>query len=333
VAEVRVEVVRGEIVESVHVGHVAMADAHGRLLKAGGEPETVTFYRSVAKPFQTMALILSGAVDAFGFGPEEIAIVTSSHNGERVHTEAVTRILDRIGLDASALMCGAHAPWDRETAEALTGPPSPLHSNCSGKHAGMLAEARHLGLDLSYLDLEHPVQQRVLDVLTVMTGRRREEIGVAVDGCGVPSFAVPVASMAASYARLAAPAALPGTYQDAAQRVVAAVTQHPYLVAGRGRFDTDLMQATGGRILSKSGAEGVAAVAVPSLGIGIAFKVADGQSRALPPIMTAVLRQEGLIDADEAARLEPYAHPAVPNVAGRVVGEIRARVTLGGPGR
>jgi L-asparaginase II len=329
VVDVLAEVWRGQTVESVHYGHAAVVDREGTLRAFVGEPDTVTYYRSSAKPFQTMALILSGAADRFGLSSEELALCTSSHSGEPVHTQGVARLLERIGCRPEDLRCGAAPPLDRETAERLAAPPGVLHANCSGKHTGMLAQALCLGADLaSYLEPGHPVQQRVLAVVAAMADLPAASIGVGVDGCGVPCFALPLRRMAYAYARLGDTEGLPPALADAARRVTEAMAAHPYLIAGRGRFDTDLMRVTQGRVLVKGGSEGLACLTVPELGLGLAVKVADGNARALGPSVVAILRQLKLLTAAEEAELAEHARPAVRNLAGLAVGEIRPALAL-----
>lgn len=323
------EVLRADEVESVHLGHVAVVGRRGRLLYAAGEPETRTFYRSAAKPLQTMVVVAHGAADHFGFGLEELALMSASHNGEPVHTQGVARMLTRLGLTEDHLRLGAQPPLDEETARQLDRPPGRLHAVCSGKHAGMLAFARYLGSDLDgYWRHDHPVQEAIRHGVARLSGLTVQELGVGVDGCGVPTFAVPVRAMAVAYQRFGDPSDLPGREAEAARRVAEALRRHPYLVAGRARFDTDCMQATGGRILVKGGSEGVGCISIPSEGLGIAVKVADGHPRALAPVLLAVLTHLGLLRREEETELAHYRRPPVYNSRGEVVGRIEPRLFL-----
>ncbi|HEX8162932.1 MAG TPA: asparaginase [Pyrinomonadaceae bacterium] len=337
------EVWRGRIVESRHRGHVAAVDGDGRLVARLGEPETVTYLRSSAKPFQALPLIASGAADRFGFGPREIAVACGSHSGEPVHEETVAGMLQKIGLDESALRCGAHEPFSPEATRELRRrgeSPRVLQNNCSGKHTGMLALALHLGAPTETYDRpDHPVQRAILRAVSQFSGLPEGEIDTATDGCGVPVFALPVRAMAMMYARLVSPGA-PGAGLDeatrtAAARIVAAMTGAPEMVGGtHERLDTEMMRVTRGRIISKIGAEGVYTVGVlPSerfpRGLGLALKIEDGEDRrARPTVVVESLRQLGALDAEASERLEPYASFTIRNHNGDAVGEVRAAFEL-----
>lgn len=339
-SEVLVHIIRGPLVESRHRGAIAVADAGGALLRAVGDAEAATFARSAAKPIQAIPVIESGAADAFGFTPEEIALVCASHNGEERHIEAVRSMLGKIGLGDSALLCGPHAPYHQASADRLKArgePFSCLHNNCSGKHAGMLALAQRLHAPLeTYLHLDHPVQQRMVEIVSDMSGLPRERLSFGTDGCGVPVFGMPLMHLAAMYARLGAfgqaarsrghvggnGVRAAGRHGQACRRILDAVAQHPYFLAGSGRFDTRLIEVTNGRIIGKMGAEGVFALTVPSEGIGLAVKIEDGAQRALYPVVAEALSQLGLLQAAEAEALEPFRHPEIRNWQGTVVGRI-----------
>lgn len=336
-----VEVWRGEIVESRHRGHVVAVDATGKGIARLGQPEVVTYLRSSAKPFQAIPLVASGAADRFGFTEKEIAIACASHNGEAIHTETVAGMLDKIGLDESALKCGVHEPFSTEVAAALRAEglrPTVLHNNCSGKHTGMLALALHLGAPVeTYDEMENPVQQMILGCVSEFSGIAVEEIALAVDGCGAPVFGVPVTAMALMYARLAT---VPEDFVDAssrkaAARIFRAMTAHPEIVGGRAeRLDTKVMLAARGRIVSKVGAEGVYTAGIlPSeawpRGLGIAIKIEDGEDRrARPTIVIETLRQLGLLDAVAIEALAPYSSFPIRNHRGDMVGEVRPSFNL-----
>lgn len=344
-----VEVTRGGVVESVHHGAVAVADVVGRLVAWAGDPETVTFLRSSAKPFQALPLIEIGAADAFGITPRELAVICASHSGTDEHVRVVGGLQARIGITESDLLCGVHMPYDPETARRMRAEglqATPNQHNCSGKHTGMLAQARHRGEPLvAYTDANHPVQQRIAQAFAEMAGLEAGQVRLGVDGCSVPTFAVPLRAAAQAYARLADPATLAPARAQASRRVFVAMTSHPELVAGPGRFDTHLMQATGGRVLSKGGAEGYRGMAIPpgaigsgSPALGIAIKVSDGDlgrptdsppgQRAGGRVALAVLRQLEALRPDELDDLAEFGTRSVANWRGLVVGEIRACVRL-----
>ena len=328
------EITRGPLVEEVQRGHLAVVDAKGTLLASVGEPRAaVTYWRSSAKPFQSMALVASGAAAAFGFEPEDVAICSASHNGEAQHTARVEHVLELAGNTTEDLRCGTHPPLDRPTAAALQRSgtsPNVLHSNCSGKHAGMLAFAKHLGVPTEgYRRPDHPVQRLILETVCRFTGLRPEEIVIGVDGCGVPCFGLPVERMALAFARLMRPDDLPEADQQAAATVRSAMTSHSHFVGGTGRLDSDLMRLAGGRILMKGGASGVLCAGTED-GIGIAVKLESGpqQPGFAAPIVIAGLRALGALSDHEVAELAAHASPPVRNVAGDVVGETRVAFTL-----
>jgi L-asparaginase II len=337
-----VEVRRGPVVESRHRGHVAAVDGEGRLVAHLGEPETVTYLRSSAKPFQAVPLVTSGAADRFGLTEAELALACGSHSGEDLHAGVVAGLLERIGLGEEFLKCGVHDPFDRATAELLrrTGEsPGVLRNNCSGKHAGMLALALHLGAPPElYDDPEGPVQQSILRAVAQFSGVPEADIALGTDGCGVPVFGLSVSAMALMYARLVAP---PGGFDEttrgACVRLVAAMNGHPELVGGtRERFDTEVMRAGRGLVVSKIGAEGVYTAGVlPCVrwpkGLGLAFKIEDGEDRrSRSTIAIESLRQLGVLHEDAQKLLSPYADFPVLNHRGEIVGQIQASFELEG---
>lgn len=323
---VLVELVRGERVESRHRGAVAVCDAAGAVAAAWGDVERPVFPRSAVKPLQALPLVETGAADAFGLGAAEIALACGSHSGEPRHVELARRWLARLGLDEAALACGAHPPLDAAAAEALIRQrraPTPLHNNCSGKHLGFLTTARHLGEPVAgYLEPGHPVQRRVTAALAGMTGHDPAATGWAVDGCGIPTHALPLRAIARGMARLGAPHGLAPARRAAAARIRAAMAVHPELVAGRGRLDTAVMRAAP-EVLVKAGAEGVFTACLPALGLGVALKIADGAKRAAEVALLAVLERLGALDAGARAALADRFAPPLLNVAGRRVGVLR----------
>lgn len=273
-----VDLVRGPRVESTHLVHVVVTDTAGAVVRAWGDADRVTHPRSAVKPLQALPLVESGAADAFGCTPAELALACASHNGEDGHVDAVEAWLERLGLSATDLECGVQpnlARADgRETAAA---------NNCSGKHAGFLTLARHLGVDpRGYIRADHAVQQLVTAALAETTATRLDPAASGTDGCGIPIHPVPLRALALAATRFGQPPPeWPGERIAAATRLGDAMTAHPWLVAGTGRLCTDLMaDATGERVLAKTGAEGVYFAALPSRGLGIALKAEDGTTRA-----------------------------------------------------
>jgi L-asparaginase II len=310
-------VTRGELVESVHRGRFAVFDPWGNALEAFGDPEAYVYLRSSAKPFQALPLILSGTADAFGLTDEELAVACASHNAEEPHLAAVRSILEKAGLSEDDLQSGAHPPiYAPADAKLIRNgeEPRPIHSNCSGKHSGMLAVCVHEGYEtLDYRDPGHPLQRRILALIAAVCGVEEDEVLIAGDNCGVPAFALPLRSFATGLARIATGKELPDHLVDAALRIRDAMRAHPFLVAGTGRFDTEIMQRT--HLLVKGGAEAVLAVGNPE-GWGMALKISDGSQRAVRPVALAALEHMGVRvgDGDSIVR----------GLHGEEVGEIGA---------
>ena len=286
---------RGALVESVHRGRLAFCDPAGDVLEAVGDPEAYIYARSSAKPIQALPLVLSGAAEAFGLTDRELAAACASHNAEEPHLTAVRSILKKAGLREDDLQSGAHLPLYEPEADELIRSgeePRPVHGNCSGKHAGMLAVCVHEGYETStYRDPGHPLQRRILGLIAEVCGLREDEVLVAGDNCGVPAFALPLRSFATGLARISTGNVLPDELAGAALRIRDAMVEHPYMVAGTGRFDTELMASTD--LLVKGGAEAVLAVGSRK-GWGIALKISDGALRAVRPAALAALRGMGV---------------------------------------
>lgn len=335
-----VEVWRGPIVESCHRGHVAAVDGSNHILAELGSPETVTFVRSSGKPFQALPLIASGAADHFEFTEQEIAIACGSHSGEPVHVETVRSMLRKVELDEGALKCGVHEPFSAEVVRELARngrSPNGLQNNCSGKHAGMLALALHVGAPTeTYDQWNNPVQQMIAETVSEFADVPFEKIAIGIDGCGVPVFGISVRAMALMYARLVAP---PDSFdprtREACRRIVAAMIRFPEMVGGsKDRLDTKLIKCGQGRLISKIGAEGVYTVGVlPCLewpgGLGLAIKIEDGDDRrARPPAVIEALRQLGVLNEHELEPLLACAPNLITNRRAEPVGEIRAAFKL-----
>lgn len=326
--------------ESRHRGHIGAVTPDDSLVAFIGNPDLVTYMRSSAKPHQAIPLIASGAADRFGFTEKEIALACASHSGEPIHTEIVASMLEKIGLPETALKCGTHEPFSAEVTKQLRlrgEQPNLLQNNCSGKHAGMLALALHLGAPTeTYYLTDNPVQVEIKNAVSLFAGIPAAKIVVGVDGCGVPVFAVSVRVMALMYARLISP---PTQFDEpiraASKRIVAAMTRYPELIGGTTeRLDTELMRAGKGSLISKVGAEGVYTVGVLPCekwpqGFGLALKIADGEDhRARPVAVIEALRQLGIEDPQSFTTVRRYATFAVRNRRGEQVGEVRPAFTL-----
>jgi L-asparaginase II len=323
---VLVEVFRGAMVESRHAGAVAAVDADGHEVLSLGDVRRPVYPRSAIKAIQALPLVESGAADRYGFGPQELALACASHGGEPGHIATVERMLRLIGLDGSALKCGTHWPIHQPSAQALAragGHASALHNNCSGKHAGFLCVACATGADPAhYVQPAHPVQRAVRDTLETMGESPLSGDVCAVDGCSVPTWALPLDALALAFAKFGSGAHMLSERAKAAARLRQACTAHPWHVAGTGRFCTEIMQRFGARIFAKTGAEGVYCAALPKLGIGIAVKCDDGAGRAAEVMMAATLDRLLNNDADSTL-LEPFVRPPLRNWNGVTTGQLR----------
>lgn len=315
---------RGDLVESRHRVHAAVVNARGALVARAGNPDLVTLWRSCAKPFQVMPFLESGRFDALGWGDDELALACASHAGEPEHVELARAMLERVGLEEGDLVCGAHEPLSRRGARLLAQSgesPTRLHNNCSGKHAAMLAHAREAEWPtLGYETICHPVQQGVLASVARWSGLPAEDIVHSVDGCGVLTFGLPLSAMALAFARLGAAARRD---EDVPGRIIHAMATRPFLVGGTDRFDSILIEATGGAVIAKIGAEGVHSVALLDAGLAFAVKVEDGASRAQHPAVLRLLQLLGALPETLPPSLVSFLHTPIINTRGAAVGEIR----------
>jgi L-asparaginase II len=316
---VRIE--RGGVEEGIHLGHVAVVDADGRVRASLGDPQHVTYFRSCAKPFQAIGSLGTGIAARYELSAEDVAIMTASHNGEPRHVEIVRDLLRRAGIAESALQCGAHWPYYEPAATAARhqmDEPLAVFNNCSGKHAGMLAAARVLDAPLeTYLEPTHPVQQRIRGVIEAFTGCPPANIHYGIDGCSAPNAAVPLTAMARSFASLV-------TSNDEIPRtVVAAMTQQPYLIGGTDRFDTRLMEVTDGRLLAKGGAAGAHCTADRRSKQGLAVKLDSGDGTWTAVAVMAALECLGWLDEREREGLRTFAGPTLRNYRRLAVGTVR----------
>jgi L-asparaginase II len=329
---VLVEATRGDRVESRHCGAVAVSDADGKLVLSLGDVDAPIFPRSAVKALQALPLLESGAADKYGLTDAEIALACSSHSGAPIHVETARGMLAKAGRDPADLECGVHWPLDAEAARALAasgGVASALHNNCSGKHAGFICLSCAAGVaPKNYVKHDHDAQRQIRSALAETTATRLDDAPWGIDGCAIPTYAIPLRALALAFARLGTGDRLEAGHAAAARRIRAACAQHPDLVAGAGRFDTVLMQALGARVFVKTGAEGVYCGALPELGLGVAIKCDDGAGRAAEVAMSAtIVRLLTLSDA-ERETLAPRIAPVIRNWNGEAVGGLRASGAL-----
>ncbi len=332
---------RGAIDESIHFGAFAIVDSHSNLLAAHGDPQAIVYLRSAAKPFQALPLIENDGHTHWGLSKREIAIICASHAGTDEHAATIKSIQTKIDVSETDLLCGVHPPPDAETAFALRArgeSPTPVRHNCSGKHTGMLALARLMGHPIGdYINPEHPVQEQILLAFSGMCDVDLEAVTMGTDGCSAPNFAIPLRNAALGFARLCDPHDLPPTLAGACQIITDAMTSHPEMVAGPGRFDTCLMQTADGSIVAKGGAEGYLGLGIMpgainpgSPGIGIAIKIADGdlKARARPAVALEILKQFGALTGPQLEALSSFGPKmTLKNWRELVIGEARPLIS------
>lgn len=316
-----VETTRGPFVESRHFGHAVIARANGEIVEAWGDPSKIVLPRSSAKMLQALPLLESGA--GLHLGTEQLALACASHSGEMRHVDRVAAWLGDLGLDESALKCGPQPSRDDELRENMLRqglPAGRLFNNCSGKHAGFLTLARHLGASLDYVDPEHPVQKAVRAAFEEMCAE--DSPGFGIDGCSAPNFAASLSGIAIAMARFAAAGTSDSVRDRSMVMLRDAMIAHPELVSGRGKACAGLMQAAKGAAAVKTGAEGFFVAILPELGLGVALKIEDGGTRASEAAMAAILVRLGVVEADDP-RVSRFLAPKLINWDGLVVGEVR----------
>lgn len=326
---------RGSHIESFHGGSIAVCDDTGRLLCGLGGVATAVYPRSTAKPLQALPLIVSGAVERFCISSREIAVACGSHCGDGPHTEAVMSMLNKAGHSTDSLECGSHWPLDEIAARRLTQrgqDPSAVHNNCSGKHAGFIcvAEARHID-PRGYVRFDHPVMQEVRAVLEAMCSWPCGRSTVGIDGCSIPTFPMPLVSLATGFSRLGTGGHIPAELATAAKAVRESTAAYPDMLSGSGRFDSIVTALSGGSIIVKSGAEGTICSTVPAVGLGIAIKIDDGGSRAAHVVMATMLMKvadHARLNATVRTVLTDFAHPLIFNWAGIPVGRLQPTAEL-----
>ncbi|MFZ5881506.1 MAG: asparaginase [Chloroflexota bacterium] len=345
------ELIRGRIVESIHYGSIAVVDADGKLQASHGDPQTVAFLRSSAKPFQALPFVERGGVEFYGYTPRELALSCASHETAAIHLEAVAALQKKVGIQESHLQCGGHMPGDADMFRQCVvsgGTPTANYNNCSGKHTTMLAHAKMRGLPLeNYLDIDHPIQQDILNTLAEICGYERDQIELGVDGCSAPNFALPLYHAALGMARLCDPRGLSDARAAACRQITSAMTSHSEMVSGFGEFDCEVMKVGAGRIVTKRGAEGFQIVGIlpgvlspASPGLGIAIKVSDGDlgqrkdnltesSRVRSTVALEILRQLGALSAEQVQALSKFGPiRTLQNHRGIVTGQARPAFTL-----
>ncbi|MCL2565084.1 MAG: asparaginase [Defluviitaleaceae bacterium] len=317
---------RGELADLYHYGHIVAVDTEGKILWQLGDPNRVTYSRSSAKLMQAIPVVESGALEKYNITERELALMCASHRGENFHTEAVLAILNKAGLSETHLQCGTHYPLapymeDKLKAEGIT--PTSVHSNCSGKHAGLLIAAKALGLGIDdYYTSSHYLQQRATEVIAQICDYPADEIILGLDGCGVPVHAMPIYKFAQGYAKMSKPETLGDNLSKTISRITAAMLKNPEMVDGTEGFTTELMQTFGDRLFCKSGANAFYAIGIIDKGIGIAMKMDGGASPIVPIAMLETLVQIGVITKDEADKLPTHKPMTIKeNHKGEVIGK------------
>lgn len=338
------EIIRGSIVESAHYGSIAVVDAQGNLLKSYGDPYMVAFLRSSAKQFQALPFVEHGGVEHYNYTKRELSLSCASHEGARIHLEAVKALQEKTGIKESDLQCGGHLPDDPEMLREYISrniKPSANDNNCSGKHTTMLAHAKMRGLPLdTYLDINHVIQQEILACIADMCRIEKEKIELGTDGCSAPNFAMPLFHAALGMARMCNPRELSPERAAACGKIIEAMIAHPEMASGMREFDRMLITAGNGNIITKRGAEGYQIIGLIQQGIGIALKVEDGDpsrmsdnlestARVRPAVTIEILRQLGVLNQDQLKILEPFGpEKTLRNYAGLVTGKSRPAFTL-----
>jgi L-asparaginase II len=319
------EVWRGVFLESVHSGHAVICDASGGIVQAWGNPDAIILPRSSCKMLQALPLLDSGAADAAGLTPEDLAFSCASHQGAAIHTTRAAAWLKGLDLSPDDLRCGTHDPYDTDTRDALllSGETAcQLHNNCSGKHCGFLTVNKHLKAGPEYVDPDHPLQLAVREAFEDVTGV--DSPGFGIDGCSAPNFATSVHGLARAMAFFAASSEDGATVRErSAARLTRAMASFPELVAGEGRACTELMRAMGGKVAIKTGAEAVFVAILPDQKLGIALKITDGATRASECAIAALLVKLGVLDANHPATLKRLNAP-ITNRKGTVTGYLRS---------
>lgn len=325
-SNILLKIYRGNLIENIYRGDISIVDKKGKSIFLVGDNKKITYWRSAAKPIQVMPVIYSGAADKYKLTDKEIAIMTSSHNGEQKHVKLIYNILAKIGLDEKALLCGVHPPVHKPTAKYLHQNKikiSPVYNPCSGKHVAQLTLCQYYGWSINdYYKLEHPIQQMILNVVAKMTEYPKERIYLGIDGCGVPVFGLPIKNMSYAYERMVNWEILDSEYQQASKRIVMSMTKYPEIVGGTGRFDTDLIRISEGKLLAKSGANGVFCIGVRNeKGMGITIKMESGNMKFLPLVVVQILCQLKILSIEKLNKLKKHCPLWMKNYRNEKVGK------------
>ena len=325
--ELLVEVTRNEAMESRHFGAAVVCDYKGNIVESWGDIDNLVFPRSTLKPMLAIQLVETGASDEYALNDSELSLACSSHQGEPMHQKLVASWLYRLGLTEDHLACGAVLPEHTESAHKLLASGQQgcrLHHNCSGKHTGFLTTALHLKLPIeNYHLIDHPLQQLSLDILSDLAGIDLKKYPIGIDGCGLPAPTMSLRQLGYATARFANPEDLSDTRAQAIYRLHTAIKNEPVYIAGHGTMVSELNEVTQGKVLAKTGAEGMLTAAIPDKGLGIALKIADGGNRARSVVLLAILDQLGILSAEEKIQLKAHIAPTIENSRGDTVGEIR----------
>lgn len=326
---VQVILMRGKHSECIHEIHVAVCDAEGQLTHEWGDPHYETYWRSGAKPFQVLPILLHGGIEKFNFSNKDLAVMSSSHSGEPEHTKQIKEILEKIGCTEKDLECGIMHPLNREIAEKIlisSESFTALHNTCSGKHAGMLALAKLLNVETKrYIEVDHPVQIEMKEAIARSVDIPSSYINTGIDGCGVPVFLLAISGMARGYGKLATPqkAHMATDFTHALEKIQKAIQENPFYIAGTERFETILMEEMKGEILAKSGTDGIFCVSHLPSSEGLVLKVADGNSRAFAPATLSLLKEMGWITKEEYLNLWGKSVFLLKNHRGDLIGDIQ----------
>lgn len=327
-----VEVYRNEVLESFHRGVVCVVDAQNKVIFSQGDIHQLCYPRSAMKLLQVIPLLESGGMEHFDFTLEEIAIMCGSHNGEPDHLRVVRSVLSKCGLDESTLQCGAQYPTSKKDADKLireNSKPGPIHNNCSGKHAGMLAMCQLKEWPVeNYLHPDHPLQQAILEICSLFYEWPKEKMVIALDGCSAPIFSVPVFNQAVGYKNLVYPAVFPEAIERACAIIIEAVSGYPFMIAGTNRYCTDMLQVTAPTIIGKTGAEGIFCMGFTEHKLGVCIKIDDGKMQPQYNVAQALIEASGLFSAERLKTLHAYNQSEIRNFNKLVTGEIRTAAGL-----
>ena len=320
------KILRGGFIESMHVAYGVVVDGDGGIVNSWGDPYYLTCVRSSLKPFQASAAVLEGATDSVGFTSEELALMCASHNGEEIHVKTAMNMMEKLGFDLSYYECGSHLPYDKSSKFTLIKnslEPTPLHNNCSGKHAGMLCLAKYLKVNpKGYTQKEHPVQRLILE--RIKQYANLDDFPLAVDGCSAPTPFIPIYHIALMFQKLA------GEQYSELNTLFDAMISHPYLIAGKNRFDTDFITTMDGRAVTKVGGEAVRGMGIRKKDgevYGIAIKILDGNQRSLSLVTMTILSELNLLSAGELKKLEKYNQSVIKNHRSLNVGSIEVDIS------